>query len=83
MRPNHIPEDWDDRGLISFEEFCALICIPQRTVRDWRRRGVGPRWTRFDGCSRLYVSVREARRFINSAATCRPSSTTTEETAHD
>jgi hypothetical protein len=68
MEPIQIPPEWDDRGLITFEEFCALIRVPQRTVPDWRRRGVGPRWARFDGCGRLYISVAEVRRFLASAA---------------
>lgn len=68
MDPIQIPHDWDDRGLITFEEFCDLIRIPQRTVRDWRRRGVGPRWARLNGCGRLYITVAEARRFLTSAA---------------
>ncbi len=67
MEPIEIPTDWQDHGLLTFEEFCTLIRIPQRTVRDWRRRGVGPRWTRLDGCGRLYISVAEARRFLRSA----------------
>ena len=46
VTPIGIPEDWDDNYLILFEEFCELIRTPQRTVRDWRQRGVGPRWTR-------------------------------------
>jgi len=62
-----IPDDWDDNNLILFEEFCELIRTPQRTVRDWRRRGVGPRWTRFQGVGRLYITVAEARRFLASA----------------
>ena len=37
-----IPEEWSDQGLLTFEQFCTLIHTPQRTVRDWRRRGVGP-----------------------------------------
>lgn len=71
MNPIQIPQDWDDRGLITFEEFCDLIRTPQRTVRDWRRRGIGPRWARFNGCGRLYITVAEARRFLNSATTTR------------
>jgi len=71
VAPINIPEDWDDNGLILFEEFCDLIRTPQRTVRDWRRRGVGPRWTRFRGVGRLYVTVAEARRFLASATTPR------------
>lgn len=67
MEPIEIPPEWGDHGLITFEEFCTLIRTPQRTVRDWRRRGVGPRWARFNGCSRLYLTVAEARRFIQSA----------------
>jgi len=71
VAPISIPEDWEDNGLILFEEFCELIRTPQRTVRDWRRRGVGPRWTRFQGVGRLYVTVAEARRFLASATVTR------------
>ena len=67
MQPIHIPAEWNDSGLLTFEEFCALIRTPQRTVRDWRRRGVGPRWARFNGCGRLYITVAEARRFLRTA----------------
>ncbi|GAB3652921.1 hypothetical protein GCM10027596_02650 [Nocardioides korecus] len=56
MSPIQIPHEWSDTGLLTFEEFCELIRTPQRTVRDWRRRGVGPRWARFDGCGRLYIT---------------------------
>jgi hypothetical protein len=68
MEPIQIPPEWDDNGLLTFEEFCALIRTPQRTVRDWRRRGVGPRWFRFDGTGRLYITVAEGRRFLTSAS---------------
>ena len=67
MSPITIPDDWDDHGLIPFEEFCELIRTPQGTVRDWRRRGVGPRWIRLQGIGRLYMTVAEARRFLASA----------------
>jgi hypothetical protein len=67
MEPIHIPPEWDDDGLLNFEEFCDLIRTPQRTVRDWRRRRVGPRWERLDGCGRLFMRVAEARRFLRSA----------------
>ena len=69
--PIQIPQEWSDSGLITFEEFCNLIRTPQRTVRDWRRRGIGPRWARFDGCGRLYITVGEARRFLSSATPTR------------
>lgn len=68
MNPIEIPVDWSDKGLLTFEEFCELIRTPQRTVRDWRRRHVGPRWVRLDGCGRLYITVADARRFLGSAA---------------
>src|SRR6478735_4054240 len=67
VAPINIPEEWDDNGLLMFEDFCELIRTPQRTVRDWRQRGVGPRWTRFQGVGRLYITVAEARRFLASA----------------
>jgi len=69
MHPIQIPDDWDDRGLLTFEQFCDLIRTPQRTVRDWRQRGVGPHWARFSGCGRLYITVAETRRFLSSATT--------------
>lgn len=69
VRPIEIPADWSDDALLHFEEFCSLIRTPQRTVRDWRRRGVGPRWTRISGVGRLYITVGEARRFLRSATT--------------
>lgn len=66
MSPIQIPTEWDDESLILFEDFCELIHVPRRTVRDWRRRGVGPRWIRFHGIGRLYITVAEARRFLQS-----------------
>ncbi|MCR6033615.1 hypothetical protein GGQ22_19595 [Nocardioides sp. zg-579] len=67
--PIQVPDDWDYRGLITVEEFRDLIRTPHRTVRDWRRRGVGPRWARFDGCGRLYITAAETRRLLISATT--------------
>jgi hypothetical protein len=71
MEPIQIPPEWDDNGLITFEEFCDLIRTPERTVRDWRRRRVGPRWERLDGCGRLFIRVAEARRFLRSTSATR------------
>ena len=71
MNPIEIPDDWDDRGLITFEEFCELIRTPQRAVRDWRQRGNGPRSARLNGCGRLPITVAEARRFLSSATPTR------------
>ena len=63
-----VPSDWDDNEWITFETFCQLFGLPQRTVRDWRRRGVGPTWTRAPGTGRLYITVHDARRFPASVA---------------
>ncbi|HET7760762.1 hypothetical protein [Phycicoccus sp.] len=64
MHPIEVPTHWDDTALLTFEQFCTLIHTPQRTVRDWRRRGVGPRWSRFNGTGRLYTTVAETRRWL-------------------
>jgi hypothetical protein len=71
MDPIEIPDDWDDRGLITFEEFCELIRTPQRTVHDWRQRGIGPRWAGFNGRDRLLMSVAKARQLLSSATPTR------------
>jgi hypothetical protein len=68
MTPISIPKEWDDDALLSFEDFCAIIHTPQRTCRDWRRRGVGPKWRRFAGTGRIYTTVGELRRFIRAGA---------------
>ena len=49
-----------------FEEFCAFIRTPQRTVREWRRLKRGPRWWLFNGNGRLYTTVAELRRFLKA-----------------
>ncbi|MBA3780743.1 MAG: hypothetical protein H0X12_02690 [Nocardioides sp.] len=67
MQPIHVPEEWGDHDLLAFEQFCDLIHTPVRTVRDWRRRGIGPRWTKLEGCGRLYITVAEVRRFLRTA----------------
>ncbi len=67
MNPIQVPAEWNDNGVLLFEEFCAFIRTPQRTVRDWKRRGIGPRWWRFNGTGRLYTTVAEFRRFLRPA----------------
>jgi hypothetical protein len=57
----------DDNGIVLFDEFCAFIRTPQRTVRDWKRRGIGPCWWRFNGTGRLYTTVAELRHFLRPA----------------
>ena len=66
LQPIQIPTDWNDNALLTFEEFCVLIRTPQRTVRDWRRRRVGPRFSRLNGAGRLYITVGEVRRWLRS-----------------
>ena len=72
MSPIQIPTEWDDNGILLFEEFCSFIRTPQRTVRDWKRRGIGPRWWRFNGNGRLYTTVAELRRFLTTERDQRP-----------
>jgi hypothetical protein len=67
MNPIHVPPEWADSDLLTFEQFCALIATPPRTVRDWRRRRVGPTWGRLEGTGRLYITVREVRRYVRTA----------------
>ncbi len=64
MSPIHIPREWDDNDVLYFEEFCTFVRTPQRTARDWKRRGIGPRWWRINGNGRLYTTVAELRRFL-------------------
>lgn len=64
MSPIHIPPEWDDNDVLYFEEFCTFVRTPQRTARDWKRRGIGPRWWRINGNGRLYTTVAELRRFL-------------------
>lgn len=66
--PIHVPADWADDGILTFEESCQILHVPQRTARDWRRRRVGPRWGKLEGTGGLYLTVRELRRFIRSAS---------------
>ena len=66
LKPIHVPDEWHDHDLLTFEQFCDLIHIPVRTVRDWRRRGTGPHWTKLEGCGRLYITVAEVRRFLRT-----------------
>lgn len=66
LSPIHVPDDWHDHDLLTFEQFCTLIQTPARTVRDWRRRHVGPRWTKPEGTGRLYITAAEIRRFLHA-----------------
>ncbi len=66
IAPISVPEEWDDNAILLFEEFCAFIRTPQRTVREWRRLRRGPRWWRFIGNGRLYTTVAELRRFLRA-----------------
>jgi hypothetical protein len=71
MKPSQIPAEWNDTDLITFEEFCKLTRSPQRTARNWRRRGIGPRHARMNGWRRRYITVAEARHFLDPATATR------------
>lgn len=66
--PIQVPADWADDGILTFEECCQILRVPQRTARDWRRRHVGPRWFKLEGTGRLYIRVAELRRFLGDTA---------------
>ncbi len=68
MQLKQIPEEWHDRDQLTFEPILPAHTAP-RTVRDWRRCGLGPHWSRFEGCGRFYITVAEVRRFASSATT--------------
>lgn len=63
--PIQVPSDWEDNALLTFEQCCHILQVPQRTARDWRRRRVGPRWHKLAGTGRLYLTVGELRHFIH------------------
>ena len=62
-----VPDDWSDDAVLTFEDCCRILHVPQRTARDWRRRHVGPRWGKLEGTGRPYLTVAELRRFIHTA----------------
>lgn len=67
MEPIIIPQELDDRYPITLDEFCTLTGVPIGMVLDWHERGVGPRWTPFNGLGQLYITVADARRLVQSA----------------
>lgn len=42
IKPLGVPDEGDDNHILMFEEFCAFIRTPQRTVREWRRPQARP-----------------------------------------
>lgn len=66
MDPTGIPTDLDDRYPLTLDEFCKLTKVPRPVLLDWYRRGLGPRWTPFNGRGRLHITVAEARQFVRS-----------------
>ena len=61
----------------------GLIRTPQGTVRDWRRRGIGPQWARFNRCGRHHhrrrsppvPQLRDPARHEEGASTAEPTLT--------
>jgi hypothetical protein len=64
--PTCIPDEWDDNTIVLFDEFCSLTEISASTALDWKARGVGPRWRRFNGTGRWYTTAAEVRRLEGS-----------------
>ncbi|MBM9461791.1 hypothetical protein JK386_18010 [Nocardioides sp. zg-536] len=68
--PIQVPDDWDDGGLITVEEFCDLIRTPPNAPSATGADAASaPGWARVNGCGRLYITVAETRRFLSSATT--------------
>lgn len=59
-----IPYHWQDRDLLTVEQFCELTQVSRDDVRDWRRRRVGPQWVRLECGARCCITVGEARGFV-------------------
>lgn len=67
VAPIPTPDDWNNHGLLQCEEFCGLTRTPQRTVRGWRHRGIGPRWTHLQCPARLHIAIAEPQRLLTTA----------------
>lgn len=65
--PTRIPQDWDDSTIITIDELGELLGVTEADLSTLSDRGLGPRWTRFEGRGRRYVTAAEARRFLNNA----------------
>ena len=63
-RPIGVPAHWDDHALLGITEFADLIGFPVRTVRDWRRRDVGPTFLPLPPSNRIFTTVAEVRTFL-------------------
>ena len=59
-----VPSDWDDSTIITIDEFSDLLGVPVEERERWATGGSGPRWRRFQGVGRSYVTAAEARRYL-------------------
>ncbi len=66
-KPIEVPAHWNDHALLGLTEFADLIGFPVRTVRDWRRRDVGPTFLPLPPSNRIFTTVGEVRTFLAAA----------------
>ena len=63
---SRIPQDWDDSTIVTIDELSDLLGVTEADLSTLSDRGLGPRWTRFQGRGRRYVTAAEARLFLNN-----------------
>ena len=73
-RPIEVPAHWNDHALLGITEFADLIGFPVRTVRDWRRRDVGPTFLPLPPSNRIFTTVAEVRTFLATGRDTGPQS---------
>ncbi len=67
MAAKSVPSHWDDNTIITIDEFGEMLGLTEDQLQEWSSRGVGPRWHRFQGKGRLYVTAAEARRYLTTS----------------
>ncbi len=71
-KPIEVPAHWNDHALLGLTEFADLIGFPVRTVRDWRRRDVGPTFLPLPPSNRIFTTIAEVRTFLGAARATTP-----------
>ena len=69
MNPIQVPAEWDDNGHLVVRRVLRIHPHTPTHRPRLERRGLGPRWWRFNGTGRLYTTVAELRRFLRPAIT--------------
>ncbi len=62
-----VPSHWDDNTIITIDEFSEMLGLTEHQLQELTSRGLGPRWHRFQGRGRLYVTAAEARLHLKTS----------------